>query len=1112
MTFNNYEMKKLFDFILINKNIVLSDYGLFSRDTLILLRDIIKGKKPNDFVLSKNQENALISAFLNVNCIFDEDTPNFILTNPECINVAIERDINSANFIENYTSELSQKVLNIALSKKYILASNSPDFLKSNYGIVLNSIRQDANSANFVNWDSMIKEDFDDLIQETINAGYLLSSTSCFTLKNNPDIVLSSISKDINTLTYSSSGAKNHPKVFKYLIQNGHTFTSRELKGQSLYAYADYDTMKYAIEKLKILDKDDDDFTELFEEYPNDIDKYIERYIKLFAKAINTAPTIQNFKTILQVCAESKWDDYREEHLDDYANIFGKICTELKNNNDYSDAINELRFLNNMQKTLDDKYYLLFQTMEQYHSIIHSNMQLGNIDFARDQIAKLSALYVSISKENFKKEKIEEYFEDIKNYFIPKKTHPIIYKKFIEHKHKDKFKELYQNKDNEICSFLENIVKQYSDSIDNDTIWSMINNFLNNGYSKMDSFIKAPRGWNNYKRHEEASKLINRLNSHYIKYTDQELVRYLDIVKYSFETDKYYYEGPSFDNESISRYNEYRKKLQVFEKVKQQIIFKAKKLEINSEILDDELKEISEDLPFTDEYFEFIGLNDCGFELEDFIDSCISDDDFIEPSSLIDDDAYNILTNHVLNNGLVWMLLLIDRYSNYSLDEIGIDKETILESFDYMKEVSRLAKIFKYDINKYEDVLALCELSECADDKTIAILGKDVIFKLCRYQEYTNEAAEEIVRMAKELVCKMIKRNKSTVPYVSGRTNNYMYSMYNPQDETILLAGINTNACFRIDGNDNDFLHYCALDKNGFVIKITDNFGNFIARASGFRNGNGVYINQLRTIYDEGGDGYEGSYEKEQNEIIETFYKACNDIVETSQQNKNEQDKIDFVFVTQSYALSRTESNVDRDVANKIGDDPMDTTSEDWKNFVNNTENLQEIDDADDTFSTDYGNYDLICVASSKKNRIFGKLNEKDIKPKDVEAVYTSPRSKIIATENPDINIINKINKINGINSYLNDTNFESIEIPKGTTIFIGDNWYIAHNNGVIIQSCVLDFDKKAVIEFEVTKKAIQEFNINNNQQLNIEQISQQLETQIPQGQVKVLRKAFIKK
>ena len=1071
-----------------------------------MLRDIIKEKRPNDFELSKKQENALINAFITGNSIFDEDTPSFILLNHDCINIAIERDPSSADFVRDFTPELEEKTLQLALKNKYILNRNSPVFLRNNYAIALNSIRENPSSADYVNWNSMTEEDEADLIEETIKAGYVLSSSSCQILKDNPDIVLSSISKDINTLTYSSSTAKSHPKIFKYLIQNGHTFTTRELKEQSLYTFCESDTMRYAIEKMGILDKNDSEFTDIFEEYPNDIDKYIERYIELFVKAFNTLPTIQNLKTVLQACAEFEWDNYREEHLDDYANIFGKICSELKNNNDYSDAIEELEFLEKMKIALDDKYYLLLQAMEQYYSIIHSNIQLGNIDFARDQIAKLSALYVSISKENFKKEKIEEYFEDIKNYFIPKKTHPIIYKKLIEHKHKDKFKELYQNKDNEICIFLENIVKQYSESFDNDTIWSMINNFLNNGYSKMDSFIKAPRGWNNYKRYEEASKLINRLNSHYIKYTDQELVRYVDIIKYSFETDKYYYEGPSFNNESISRYTEYRKKLQVFEKIKQQIIFKAKKLEINSEILDNELTDISGDLPFTDEYFEFVGLNDCEFYLEDFVDSCVFYDDWIEPSSLIDDEAYEILTNYVLNNGLVWMLLLINKYRNDSLDEIGIDKESILASFDYMKDVSRLSKIFKYDINKFEEVLALCELSECADDKTIAILGVDVIFKLCKYQGYTTEDAEEIVRMAKELVCKMTKRNKSTVPYVNGRTNNYIYSMYNPQDETILLAGINTNACFKIDGNDNDFLHYCALDKNGFVIKITDNFGNFIARASGFRNGNGVYINQLRTIYDEGGDGYEGSYEKEKAEIIETFYKACNDIVETSQQNKNEQDKIDFVFVTQSYALSRIESNVDRNVTNKIGDDPMDTTSEDWKNFVNNTENLQEIDDEDDTFSTDYGNYDLICVASSKKHRIFGKLTAKDIRPKDVEAVYVSPRSKITATENPDLTIINKINKINGINSYLNDIDFESIEIPKGTTIFIGDNWYIAYNNGVIIQSCVLDFDKKAVIEFEVTKKAIQEFNINNNQQLNIEQVSQQLEIQSSEGHARVLR------
>ena len=179
MKFNNYEMKKLFDFILINKNIVLSDYALFSRDTLIMLRDIIKEKRPNDFELSKKQENALINAFMTGNSIFDEDTPSFILLNPDCINIAIERDPSSADFVNDFTPELKEKTLQLALKNRYILNRNSPFFLRSNYAIALNSIRENPSSADYVNWNSMTKEDKDDLIKETIKAGYVLSSNSC---------------------------------------------------------------------------------------------------------------------------------------------------------------------------------------------------------------------------------------------------------------------------------------------------------------------------------------------------------------------------------------------------------------------------------------------------------------------------------------------------------------------------------------------------------------------------------------------------------------------------------------------------------------------------------------------------------------------------------------------------------------------------------------------------------------------------------------------------------------------------------------------------------------------------------------------------------------------
>lgn len=1077
MTINKNEALKIINFILTNKRIIIQDYGLFSRDTLILLMDVVKGKK-EEFELSKEEENELINVFLNGDCIFNRDTPLLFLDNIDCINKALEQNIDNVNYIENVTPEIQKRVVKQAIRKNYILKVNSPSFLKNNYIIAKNSIRLDVDSANFIDWEAMNKEEFDSLINEAINRGYMLKKNSNIILCDNNDIVLNSIMKDIKTLRYSTPFGRSHPDIFKFLIKEGYEFTKDELEKQKLYTLGDRDVMKYILEKMDILSKDNLDFLYLFNRNPNDMDKYIERYANLYAKAINTTPTIKNLKSILDICAELEWEDYRNDNLDMYANIFGKICIELKDNKDYYDAIDELEFLDNMKNKLGDKYILLQDAMIRYHTLMHSNETLENIESVRDVISKLSALYISISKEEYKKEVKEIYLEDVKEFFTPRKDNQVIHKKIMDYKHKNKFRKLYKGKDKDICNFLFNVLKQYSHDIKFDTLWTMVDNFLNNNYSKMDSFIKAPKGWNDYKRYEEANKLVNRLNKHYIKYTDKEVARYLDIIRYDSESDGYYYEGPSFDIYQIDEYNDYKNKLDIFEKIKKEIIIRAKELDVDSNISDDEIRDISNFLPFTDDYFEFNGKS--WFEVKDFIDSCTSSDIFIEPENLIDDYTYTCLTNYVLENDLFWMLLLLN--SCDSLYDIGLDKEDILSTFNQLKKAYKLAKVLNYDINKYEDIITLCELSECADDKTIAILGKDIIFKLYKHQDYTEGDIKETIKTAKELICKMTQRDKSTVPYVKGRTNNYKYSMYTPQDGDILLSGIDTHACFKVGGNDNDFLHYCALDKNGFVIKITDIFGNFIGRASGFRNGNCVFINQLRTIYDEKQNHSSGICESEKHEIVETFYKACDDIIETSQKNANERNKIDHIFATKSYLLSGSPLNIDGEVSGKIGSKPMDHYSKDWKEFITNTDNLLEIRNNNDTFSTDYGNYGIICISSRKKSKKDDeiKINPSNIKPKNVDAVYKSPRSKIMAFDKQDINIINKINKINGIYSYLNNTPFENIKIPEKTTIFIGDNWYIIHDRGAIIKSCVLDFDKKAVLEYEIVKKAIQEYNIEN--------------------------------
>lgn len=280
--------------------------------------------------------------------------------------------------------------------------------------------------------------------------------------------------------------------------------------------------------------------------------------------------------------------------------------------------------------------------------------------------------------------------------------------------------------------------------------------------------------------------------------------------------------------------------------------------------------------------------------------------------------------------------------------------------------------------------------------------------------------------------------------------------MYDSTDETLLTAGLDTNACFRCCGNDNDFLHYCALDKNGFVIKITDTDGNFIGRASGFRNGNGVYINQLRTIYDK----KSSAYSSEQDAIIKTFEQACDDIVETSQKNKDEQDKIDFVVVTKSYTLSDKHSNVDDKTTDAIGYDPMDAQSDDWKQFVSTTKNLDEAKRSN-SFNTDYGNYLIICIKSA-----VGTLTPDKIKKGDVPALYSRTRQQVNVNE-PNEDLENYVNKIKACFSYQTGQEFGYLKVPQSCKVVIGDNWYIVFGNQGVLDGCYLPHDNYAKMEFD---------------------------------------------
>lgn len=959
------------------------------------------------------------------------------------------------------------------LDNKYVLNSGSASYLKGDYHVALFSIRNDVTSADYVDWKKMQGQEYDNLIQEVINNDYLLSVNSCGALSENFDVVMHSIKNDMDTIMYADYRLQNNPLVIKYLIKNGYNYAEYELREMSISVLLDKEIMEYVLNRITF-------FRDMKE---NDMyNNFKGKIVELFVKALNTFPKISNYQSRLQYVTDRLWEETREKNINYYTNIFGKICTYLSEYDNFYYAIRYLPFLSKMQEVLGDKYELLIKAMKEYHTIYHSGSKLDDISNSRNQISNLAALYISISKEKYKKSIATDFYDSLKLYFIPKKTNPVIQKRVLEYQQKHEFKKLFQKGNKEIYSFLNNVIDEFGKSFNKDLIHNMIESFIVDDCTKLESFINVPRGFNNYQRYKEARKLVNRLNSNYIKITDLELKRFLDIIKYDNSKKQYYYSGPIFTDNDIDAFNEYKRKQIMFEKLKQRIILKSKELPINDEITREELNDIARDFPFNDDYYEFDTTIFDDIDVGNFLNAYFSRDTYIKNDLFFDDKVYSFINQFFINNNLVW-LMLIDYIFESDIDKIyydDLDKEVLFNLINNTKEIVRLANFFNYDINVYENVMKLSKLSECASEESIAILGKDIILELCENRQYTNDNTKEIVEMAKSLVCQMVKRDKSTVPYISGKLGNYKYSMYDSQDIDILLSGINTNSCFRIDGNDHDFLHYCALDKNGFVIKIVDEYDNFIAKASGFRNGNGVYINQLRTIYDSGGYGYEGNSESEKKAIIETFKKACRDIVAISQNNPCERDKIDFVLVTDSYALENEESNVSETVESKIGYAPMDHTSDDWVNFVQNTANLQEVLNEKDIFSTDYGRYSLICVAASGKIEI-NENTKLRIKRKNVPALYSRKRSMIVVG-NPDENLIDKINRIKGIFYSLNKISYKNVLFSPKSVVIMGDNWYIVYNNKRIIDACVLEFDKNALIEYENTIKILEnKLSLDNN-------------------------------
>jgi len=422
------------------------------------------------------------------------------------------------------------------------------------------------------------------------------------------------------------------------------------------------------------------------------------------------------------------------------------------------------------------------------------------------------------------------------------------------------------------------------------------------------------------------------------------------------------------------------------------------------------------------------------------------------------EDKQKYFDKLLIESGMLYSTFFIDDEKYYSKLLI------IIENLEIIQKLYPNGKIPISQLNTITNKLVL---RKYCNETDFNILGDDICYKIVNNTTFISNTSEI---GTKQRIAYGTKYNifsnqyiESTIPYTKVKRNGITAERYNNNDPNILIAGIDTDACFRIMGNDNDFLLYTMFDKNGIVLKLTDEDGKFIGRCSGFRNGNIVYFNQARSIYDQ-----HGNPGKEFIELQDTFRETIIEYAERLiKDTKDSAHPIEHVVILRAYGFS-LETELPTVNRSLISQYPMNTESEDWKKFKNNP--VLSLRENSDGFTTDYAGGLEILILASKEGCTLDK--PEDIKHYDPEATHYRPRKEITIYDSISNKALQELNRIKAIKSYIDETPFEELlESTQIANAIIGEDWYsITYTDGRV-EECVIPLDPRATEEMKEYKE-----------------------------------------
>lgn len=204
----------------------------------------------------------------------------------------------------------------------------------------------------------------------------------------------------------------------------------------------------------------------------------------------------------------------------------------------------------------------------------------------------------------------------------------------------------------------------------------------------------------------------------------------------------------------------------------------------------------------------------------------------------------------------VYIKKLLDKYKFLSWNQMFqklfpfVDSSffaTMIDSSYKLKEANEEKALTLFD------VLNLTQILYSVSDLYSVLLGKDIIpwIKLNPNPNASDEKYAIRLKECAQSYVKMMKRKEITVPPMKEEIKINKKTMHitlgDVHNARNLILGELTGSCMRAHGPGDTLWKFCNENENGFHICFEDSkTGNFISRVSGFRNGNTIFLNELR--------------------------------------------------------------------------------------------------------------------------------------------------------------------------------------------------------------------------------------------------------------------------